>query len=287
MLAKNGPICISVINMKGGVGKTTIAALLGRYASRRLGLKVIAIDLDPQANLSQAFMGDRYRRFLKDRDPSVVEIFKGFRPAARNTGAPRPLDVDDVLVGNTRLGGTNLHLVPSRFDFSDRLIDSIGTDQGVLANLIADHFQDKDLILIDCAPTESILTRVAYQASRYVLVPVRPEYFATIGFPLLRDSLDDFKIGNRGHVIEVAGVVVNNSSYHYSGNRGGPERARSIREITEEAENNEWQIFENQIPFSRGFPKVMRGDFSHSGDALLYTHFAKEFFDHLNLGEIR
>ena len=287
MLAKNGPICISVINMKGGVGKTTIAALLGRYASRRLGLKVIAIDLDPQANLSQAFMGDRYRRFLKDRDLSVVEIFKGFRPAARSTGAPRPLDVDDVLVGKTQLGGANLHLVPSRFDFSDRLIDSIGTDQGVLANLIADHFQDKDLILIDCAPTESILTRVAYQASRYVLVPVRPEYFATIGFPLLRDSLDDFKSGNRGHAIEVAGVVVNNSSYHYSGNRGGPERARSIREITEEAENNEWQIFENQIPFSRGFPKVMRGDFSHSGDALLYTHFAKEFFDHLNLGEIR
>ena len=287
MLAKNAPICISVINMKGGVGKTTITALLGRYASRRLGLKVIAIDLDPQANLSQAFMGDRYRRFLEDRDPSVVEIFKGFRPTTRNTGAPRPLDVGDVLVGNTRLGGANLQLVPSRFDFSDRLIGSIGTDQGVLANLIADHFQDRDLVLIDCAPTESILTRVAYQASRHVLVPVRPEYFATIGFPLLRDSLDDFKSRNRGHAIDVAGVVVNNSSYHYSGNRGGPERARSIREITEEAKNNEWHVFENQIPFSRGFPKVMRGDFNHPGDALRYTHFAKEFFDHLNLGAIQ
>ena len=287
MPAQRGPICISVINMKGGVGKTTIAALLGRYASRRLGLKVIAIDLDPQANLSQAFMGDLYRRFLKDRDPSVVEIFKGFRPAARNTGAPRPLEVDDILVNNTRLGGSNLRLVPSRFDFSDQLIGSIGTDQGLLANLIADHFQDQDLVLIDCAPTESILTRVAYQASRYVLVPVRPEYFATIGFPLLRDSLDDFKSGNRGHAIDVAGVVVNNSSYHYSGNRGGPERERSIREITEEANNNEWHVFENQIPFSRGFPKVMRGDFSYPGDALLYTRFAKEFFDHLNLGAMQ
>ena len=287
MLAQSGPICISVINMKGGVGKTTIAALLGRYASRQLGLKVIAIDLDPQANLSQAFMGGRYRRFLKDKDPSVVEIFKGFRPAARSTGSPRPLNVDDILVGNTRLGGANLQLVPSRFDFSDRLIDSIGTDQGVLANLIVGHFQDEDLVLIDCAPTESILTRVAYQASRHVLVPVRPEYFATIGFPLLRDSLDDFRSRNRGHAIDVAGVVVNNSSYHYSGNRGGPERARSIREITEEAKNNEWHVFEHQIPFSRRFPKVMRGDFSHPGDALLYTHFAKEFFDHLNLGAIQ
>ena len=54
MSRKKRPVCISVINMKGGVGKTTIAALLGRYASLRLKIKVLAIDLDPQANLSQA-----------------------------------------------------------------------------------------------------------------------------------------------------------------------------------------------------------------------------------------
>ena len=60
MPGHNGPICISVINMKGGVGKTTIAALLGRYASLHLKRKVLAIDLDPQANLSQAFMRQQY-----------------------------------------------------------------------------------------------------------------------------------------------------------------------------------------------------------------------------------
>ena len=87
--------------------------------------------------------------------------------------------------------------------------------------------------------------------------------------------------------MEVAGVVVNNSSCHYSGNRGGPERARSIREISEEAKNNEWRVFENQIPFSTGFPKIMRGDFRHRGDASQYTHFAREFFDHLNLDATR
>lgn len=55
-MASEGPVCVSVINMKGGVGKTTIAALLGRYASLNLELNVLAIDLDPQANLSQALM---------------------------------------------------------------------------------------------------------------------------------------------------------------------------------------------------------------------------------------
>ena len=75
MTDRHGPTCVAVINMKGGVGKTTVAALLGRYASMTLGLKVLAVDLDPQANLSQAFMGGpRYSRFLNERSPSIVEI---------------------------------------------------------------------------------------------------------------------------------------------------------------------------------------------------------------------
>ncbi len=281
-MTSDGPVCISVINMKGGVGKTTVAALLGRHASLA-GLKVLAIDLDPQANLSQAFMGDQYKQFLADKKPSIVELFNGFRPPTPTTRLPTSIDVEDVMVSNTSLGGRNLKLIPSRFDFSDQLIDAVRPDQRVLANVIADSSEDWDIVLIDCAPTESILTRVAYQASRYVLVPVRPEYFATIGFPLLKDSLDDFKGRNRGHTIEVAGIVINNSSYHYSGNRGGPERRRSTIEIKREGQKNEWHIFEQEIPFSRGFPKIMRGDFSHPGDAVFFPDFAREFFEHIGL----
>ena len=61
-----GPVCISVINMKGGVGKTTIAALLGRHAALNRNCQVLAIDLDPQANLSQALLRDGYRQILNN-----------------------------------------------------------------------------------------------------------------------------------------------------------------------------------------------------------------------------
>ena len=92
MTDRHGPTCVAVINMKGGVGKTTVAALLGRYASMTLELKVLAVDLDPQANLSQAFMGGpRYSRFLNDRSPSIVEIFSGYRPPSPSTTSPGPL----------------------------------------------------------------------------------------------------------------------------------------------------------------------------------------------------
>ena len=57
MSKKCGPTCVSVINMKGGVGKTTVAALLGRYAAVQRDKRVLAVDLDPQANLSQAYEG--------------------------------------------------------------------------------------------------------------------------------------------------------------------------------------------------------------------------------------
>ena len=286
MVNKRGPVCVSVINMKGGVGKTTIAAMLALYATRgrpfqskpsRVSRKVLAIDLDPQANLSQALMADTaYRRLLSDRTPSIVEIFKGYQPPTSDKPSPSPLNIRDAV----RSVNSNLDIIPSRFDFSDNLIDSIKPDRQVLARLIASNFQDKDLILIDCAPTESIFTQAAYHASRYILVPVKPEYFATIGFPLLNDSLTKFRNENQGHLIDVIGVVINNSTYQ-SSNRGGPEAQRSKKEIREEAAKNGWHVFEREIPSSRGFPKIMRGDFSYLRDAEDFQFFAKEFFKKL------
>jgi len=80
MTRKSGPITVAIINMKGGVGKSTIAALLCRHASVEQRLDVLAVDLDPQANLSQAFMGGNYVTFLRERRPSIVEIFNGYQP---------------------------------------------------------------------------------------------------------------------------------------------------------------------------------------------------------------
>ncbi|MCY3638904.1 MAG: AAA family ATPase [Chloroflexi bacterium] len=180
ILDRVAPICISVINMKGGVGKTTITALLARQAAM-IGLDTLVVDLGPQANMSQAFMGKYgYQRFLNDGSPSIVEIFNGYRAPTLGNSSPTQTIIDDVV----RSVGNNLDIIPSRFDFSDNLINSMRTDERILARLIASDFQEKDLIFIDCAPTESIFTQAAYHASRLILVPVRPEFFATIGFPL-------------------------------------------------------------------------------------------------------
>ena len=289
MVDEQGPICISVINMKGGVGKTTVAAMLSRYAASlrpfsstdsvegRI-INTLAIDLDPQANLSQALMEpNEYRTYLDAQLPSIVEAFEGYQPPTLANPSLSPIAVDQVV----RQVSPGLHLLPSKFDFSHYLVDSVRPNRRILAQLIASEFQDKELVLIDCAPTESILTQAAYHASRYVLVPVKPEFLATIGFPLLNNSLESFRRSNQGHQIDVIGVVINDT-FDYQADDRTPEKDMALEEIYEVANTNGWDIFDNRLEYSRGFPKIMRGEFRWSGDApLLTANFAEEFFQRL------
>ena len=106
MARAGGPITVCVINLKGGVGKSTIAALLARRAYTDHGLDVLAIDLDPQANLSQGLMHNDYKSFLTQKRPSVVEVFNGFIPPTTKTAAAKPLLPNPTfeIVASARLG---------------------------------------------------------------------------------------------------------------------------------------------------------------------------------------
>lgn len=282
MAKSKGPIVVCVINLKGGVGKSTISALLSRRGYTHRNLDVLAIDLDPQANLSQGLMHSDYIDFLHQQRPSIVEIFNGYVPPTAGVSTPTPLVPGAGVETIAQTGGRSLQLIPSRFDFSDNLLGAVRPNPRMLASFLSSNFKHKDLIIIDCAPTESILTTAAYHASGKVLVPVKPEYFATIGFPLLQQSLNNFKNQNRGHHISVCGVVINNAFYD-GGNNGGPEKARAVAEIKAEALKNRWPIYSNEIPHSRGFPKIMRGDNSYPGNAEYFPYFATEFFVSLGL----
>ena len=251
---KETPIVVSVINLKGGVGKTTIVALLARYAAGK-GLKVLAVDIDPQSNLSQALMTENeYEEFMGNRDSSIVELFLGYKPSSDENSAPTPLNMNEIPKGVGSL--QNFDLIPSRFDFSDNLIDSVKPDARALARFISQTMMEKDLILIDCAPTESIITRTAYYASRYILVPVRTEFFSTIGFPLLKQSLDNFQSENPGQEIEVCGVLINNSET--TEQYRGPHHRVARSDIYEKANEYNWPIMGNEMFHSRGYPKLMR-----------------------------
>src|SRR5262249_28331258 len=153
-------------------------------------LRVLAVDLDPQSNLSHYFMGaEAYLNHIEENEPTVVEIFEQFSLPAGTRGAPTPLDPDRVIKSLHQWSdGSLLHLIPSRLELAWTLKNP--TEKAhLLPKFLAQVSQNYDLIIIDCAPTESILTTAAYLSSRYVVVPVKPEFLATIGLPLLARSL--------------------------------------------------------------------------------------------------
>jgi chromosome partitioning protein len=123
-----------------------------------------------------------------------------------------------------------------------------------LAKALAQVRGKYDLVIIDCAPTESVLTDAAYFASRHVIVPIKPEFMATIGLPLLARSLQEFRLENEDHEIEIAGLVFNHSSSYSA----GPEGQQSIEDVGKIAAEHGWYICENQIRYSASYAKSAR-----------------------------
>ena len=271
------PTTVSFINMKGGVGKTTLAFNIAHYAAQEADppLKVLAIDLDPQANLSQCLMGaTEYLKYIQENSPTAAEMFDQAMPPGENAASAMAVPGSDLIVNIQPRWARTLDLVPSRLELAHTLRNPLGKEE-ILARFIATHALDYDLIIIDCAPTESVLTTAAYRASRYLIVPVRPEFLATVGFPMLARSLDEFRAGHQNQSIDIAGVVFN------GGERGDPpwQEDKSVDDVRGIADGNGWRVFRNRIFDARSYPNGSR-----AGHPIFRTphsrgYVVREFYD--------
>ena len=240
--------------MKGGVGKTTLAAQLAHAADKR-GFRTLAVDLDPQANLSQSLLTpEQYAKHLRDKKPTIVQIFDQYFPATDEYSSPRPLDIDEITIKKAGYWArSTLDLIPSRLELSRTLKNPTGKERR-LAKALSKVADEYELVIIDCAPTESILTDAAYFASRYVLIPVKPEFLATIGLPLLARSIQEFKFDNADHELDICGIVFVHSSKYSE----GPEGRQSIKEVRAEAKKHKWPVFETPVRYSASYAKAAR-----------------------------
>ena len=255
---------VSFINMKGGVGKTSLAMQTAIYAAWN-EKKVLAIDLDPQSNLSQALLGyAEYIKLIAASKPTVVQLLEDYQPATFGAPGPQQVTIQDVIIKNVWSKNCCLHLLPSRLELSRILRNPAGKERK-LAKALAKVADKYDLVIIDCAPTESVLTDIAYFASGYVVVPVKPEFLAAIGLPLLARSLATFRGENDDHKIDMAGIVFNHGDY-----QPGPESKASVREVRDLAKQHSWPIFVNEVPHSKAIPKSAR-----EASAIEHTSYAR------------
>src|SRR5581483_1829515 len=153
----------------------------------------------------------------------------------------------------------------------------------LLANFLQMVEDDYDLILIDCAPTESVLTTAAYLCADSILIPVKPEFLSTIGLPLINQSISDFARLYRKR-IDVAGICFNHSSDY------APEAQIAKTEVNGVASNFGWYVFPEEIPYSRSFPKgaregspIFRTTYAHSKVSAQVAHFCDAFATRVGL----
>jgi len=278
-------ICVSLINMKGGVGKTTLASQLAWHATRQNNKRVLLIDLDPQANASQSIMTPaKYVEHLDADRPTIVNLFEEFTPSGLTRGSPTALDAKALIHRRVKYSeGGVLDVLPSRLELSWTLRNSSGKEN-LLARFVAKVQENYDLIVIDCAPTDSMLTDAAYLCSRYILVPIKAEFLAAIGFPLLKRSLEAFKIRHEDHLIEICGLVFND----YYRNRREYTLARE--DIEHKAQAFGWHIFSNDIPHSDSYFRSAREGMpidatkgAHTTVKDDFDAFATEFCDRIKL----
>lgn len=280
-------VCMSMINMKGGVGKTTLASQIAWYATRLLDKKVLLIDLDPQANASQSVMSPQsYVSYLDKGGLTVADIFEQFTPTGTASGSPKKLDPLKTIFSRVKYDdGSLLHIVPSRLELSWTLRNPTGKET-LLARFVAKIENRYDLIIIDCSPTDSILTDAAYHCSRYILVPIRAEFLASIGFPLLNRSLQAFQMRHEDKIIEVSGLVFNDF------NRGNVKNENRLarKDVMDKAAQYGWYVFENDIPHSDSYFKAARDGMpidntkgAHSKVKSEFGAFAQEFFPRIGL----
>jgi len=247
-------VTVSLINRKGGVGKTTLSAQLAHTADRR-GLRTLVVDLDPQSHLSRSILSsEKYIKLLKDKKPTISALFEGYLPPMDGSGSSKPVNINDVIIKKAGYWeGTTLEFIPSRLDLFHTLKNPTGKERR-LAKALSKVSEQYDLILLDCPPTESILTEAAYHASRYVLVPVKPEFLSTIGLPLLARSINEFKYDNTDHDLDICGIVFNHSSSRCE----GPQVKKSVKDVQMEVKKNGWHIYNTHVRYSTSYPKSVR-----------------------------
>ncbi len=178
----------SIVNQKGGVGKSTTAVNLGACWAH-FGFNVLLIDIDPQGNSTSGVGVNK-----QELDQSIYDLLI------------EEATLSQVVVETNREG---LYLLPATLDLAGAEIELVSTisREMRLKKGLEDQLVDFDFVLIDCPPSLGLLTLNALTASESVLIPIQCEYYALEGLSQLLKTIRLVR-RNLNPCLDIEGVIM-------------------------------------------------------------------------------
>jgi chromosome partitioning protein len=186
---------VSAINLKGGVGKTSLCLHLAGALSMT-GRRILAVDNDPQSSLTAGFLGAQPTRHL-DPAGTIAAIYTGEDPLPGAVIRPTGFKGIDLLPGSRHAVGSNIPH-PHKAPYADQVL---------LRDFLAQVCEDYDVVLIDCPPNLHMASWAAMAASDAFVVPVQPEDFGAQGTQDVIESAAGVRAVINPH-LTLAGYVV-------------------------------------------------------------------------------
>ena len=259
---------ISTVNMKGGVGKTTLTVNLATCLAKRHNKRVLVLDLDSQISATLSLVSPHEFAKLRKKRRTLSYLLD-------NVINPNPwskLEIKDIVVPNI-CGIDGLELLPGDIELYDEFQVSQMLHQQALEHgeqefqKVWDNFErilikqiidpiidDYDFIILDCAPGYNLLTRSGIAASNFYLLPARPEPLSLVGIQLLERRIAKLKENHKNIQpldVKLLGIVFILSA----GGLMGRYYKQVMKRVRDDFSNE--QLFENSIPMDVNVAKAV------------------------------
>lgn len=190
---------ISVINLKGGVGKTTTTVGLVQILSVEFNKKILVVDLDAQTNATTMLIGEEKWMEVNKQKQTIAQLFyEGVYPRSEKI-----FDINRaILKGVSNIDEVKLvDMLPSSLDLIDIQEEVIKAPRGIFSVIRPVDLLDKslrkikqkyDYILIDCPPNLGVITRNGLKVSDVYIIPTVPDVLSTYGIPQIISRVNKF-----------------------------------------------------------------------------------------------
>lgn len=258
---------IATVNMKGGVGKTTLTVNLATCLAKNHGKRVLVVDLDAQISATLSLMPPHdFAKVRRERKTLSKLIYKSIKPKSQVK-----YNIHDVIQSYV-CTVKGLDLLPGDIELYDEylvseMLHEKATNEGdrnftevwnnfekqLIKGILEPIINDYDFVILDCAPGYNLLTRSGIVASDFYLLPARPEPLSVVGIQLLERRIAKLKESHSSDSplnLKLLGIV-----FILSGGLIGRYYNQVMQRVTDDFTTT--QLFKNRIPMDVNVAKAV------------------------------